>query len=116
MAETFQVTTAGRAGLDEARAVFSDIHWRTDSTGQAHIFDEKKDEFVPVNEGDYIVHIGDRYEVSSRKPAKAKEAEAPEDVETTDSVPEAKEATPPADPEHDEAEVASTPNGATSFE
>lgn len=118
MAESFKMTKDGKAGLEEAFEVFPDLPWKKDSSGQAHVFDEKKGEYVPVNKGDFIVHIGERYEVSDKKPANAKKAE-PKDEEESDSdeVPgEAKRVEPQPDPEEGEAEVASTPNGAASFE
>lgn len=120
MAEAFEMTKDGKAGLEEAFEVYPDLPWMTDKYGQAHVFDEKKDEYVAVNKGDFIVHIGERYEVSDKKPSKAKEPEVKETdgdkSDDDDGVPEARPAEPPKDPEPGEAEVASTPNGAPSFE
>lgn len=121
MAESHKFT-GGRAGLTEAKEVFPDLPWRWNHGGTAYVFDEKKGEYVPVTEGDYIVHIGERYEVTDKKPRNAHKAEAPKDSddesdsEPNGGVPEAREVEPQPDPEPGEAEVASTPNGATSFE
>lgn len=125
MAESHKFT-GGRAGLEEAKEVFPDLPWKWNYGGTAYVFDEKKEEYVAVNEGDYIVHIGNRYEVTDKKPRDAKKATASNDEKSDDTkasskkasdndVPEAKEVEPQPDPEEGEAEVASTPNGATSF-
>ena len=66
----------GKGGLNEALEVYPDLPWQA-SGSVVRIYDEKKGEFVRVNEGDYIVHVGDRYEVSDKKPKEAKKATAP---------------------------------------
>ena len=75
----------GKGGLDEVREVFPDISWQRTGSGKVRILDEKKGEYVPVNEGQFIVHIGDRFEVHDKEPKAAKPAEvpAPEKEETT---------------------------------
>lgn len=109
--------------LDEAKEVFSDLPWRASASGKTWVFDEKKGEYVDLNDGDYIVKIGNRYEVTDKKPSGAKKATADKDTKSetkaetkSESVPEAKPAEPQPDPEEGEAEVASSPQGATSFE
>lgn len=69
--------------LAELTEVFPDAPWRGSADGTVAIFDEKSGEYVNVNEGDYVVSIGDRYEVQDSKPSNAKTAkpapvEAPE--------------------------------------
>lgn len=81
MAESFKF---GKGGLDEALAVYPDLPWRA-SDVEVAIYDEKKDEYVVVNDGDFIIHIGDRYEVFDKEPAKAKPAEPKEDEEESDT-------------------------------
>ena len=108
--------------LDDAKAVFPELPWKASAAGQTWVYDEKQEKYVDLNEGDYIVKIADRYEVSDKKPSGAKKATVKETDEDTEEqteathVPKAKPAEPQPDPEEGEAEVASTPQGATSFE
>lgn len=83
--------------LAALQEVFPDAPWRGSADGSAAIFDEKAGEYVTVNEGDYVVNIGDRYEVSDSKPENAKAAKpapAPKAAETDeDDAPETPNAT-----------------------
>ena len=63
--------------LDDLGAVFPDVPWRADAAGNVAIFDAKADEYVPVEAGQFVVSIGDRFEVADEEPAKAKPSEAP---------------------------------------
>lgn len=63
--------------LDEALAVYADLPWQRDGDGKVSVYDAKAEEYVPINAGDYIVSIGERYEVSDTEPEKAKPVEAP---------------------------------------
>lgn len=63
--------------LNEAIAVYTDLPWKRDGDGKTFIYDAKAEEYVPVTAGDYIVSIGERYEVSEEEPEKAKPVEAP---------------------------------------
>lgn len=62
--------------LNSLTEVFPDAPWRGAADGTVSIWDEKAGEYVNVNEGDYVVSIGDRYEVSDSKPSNAKAAKA----------------------------------------
>lgn len=63
--------------LSEATAVFPDLNWQGNADGESFVWDEKQEKYVPVTEGQYIISIGDRFEVADEEPAKAKPAEAP---------------------------------------
>ena len=63
--------------LDSLTAVYPDVPWRSSAGGKVWIYDTKSEEYVEVTEGDYVVSIGDRYEVSDSKPESAKTATAP---------------------------------------
>jgi len=82
MAESLKFTN-----LDEAIATYDDLPWQRDGDGVVSIFDAKADEYVRINEGDYIVSIGDRYEVSESKPSGAKAAEPKKDAAPTVEAP-----------------------------
>jgi len=71
MAESFQIKQGGVAGLREAAEVFPNLSYKKDKNGDTFVYDQKQDEFVPVKEGDYIVSIGERFEVSETEPEKA---------------------------------------------
>lgn len=64
----------GKGGLDAALKVFPDLNWKASAAGDTWVYDEKAGEYVAVNEGDYIVRIGERYEVTDEKPETAKRA------------------------------------------
>lgn len=70
--------------LEEALAVYTDLPWQRDGDGKVSIYDAKAEEYVPISAGDYIVSIGERYEVSDTEPEKAKPAEAPKKAAKTD--------------------------------
>lgn len=76
--------------LDSAVAVFPELPWKTSASGKVWVFDAKADEYAEVTKGDYIVSIGNRFEVSDSEPEKAKKAEAPKTVESrkSDETPE----------------------------
>ena len=63
--------------LEDLTSVFPEVPWRSAASGKVWIFDAKAEEYVEVTEGDYVVSIGDRFEVSDEEPEKAKPAEAP---------------------------------------
>lgn len=64
--------------LGEATEVFPDLPWQADAGGASFVYDEKQEQYVPVSEGQYIVSIGDRYEVHDEEPAKAHPVEVEE--------------------------------------
>lgn len=76
MSEALKFTT-----LDEATAVYPNLPWRRNGDREVFVFDEKKDEYEKVSEGQYIVSIGDRFEVHDKEPAKAHTVEAPSEEE-----------------------------------
>ena len=63
--------------LDDLAAVFPEVPWQADAGGGVSIFDAKAESYVPVTKGQFVVSIGDRYEVADEEPEKAKPAEAP---------------------------------------
>lgn len=67
--------------LDALTAVFPEVPWRSSAGGKVWVYDAKAEEYVEVNEGDYVVSIGDRFEVSDTKPEAAKTATAPKKTE-----------------------------------
>lgn len=73
--------------LESLKAVFPDAPWRSSAGGKVWIYDTKAEEYVEVTPGDYVVSIGDRYEVTDSKPESAKTATAPKKTEAkaTDS-------------------------------
>jgi hypothetical protein len=73
-----------RDGLAEAVEVFPDLPWQRDGDGKVAVFNEKDGEWAPVEDGQYIVKIADRYEVHDEEPAKAKAAE-PKKADAKDS-------------------------------
>lgn len=82
MAESFKIDKADKAGFAEAVAVFPALNWQVNrGTKVAKVYDAKKDEWVVVEDGNYIVSIGDRFEVAETEPEKAHPVEAPEVVE-----------------------------------
>lgn len=60
--------------LDDAEAAFPGLPWKARGDGAVFIFDAKRDEYVQVSEGQFIVSIGDRFEISDSEPEKAKPA------------------------------------------
>lgn len=67
--------------LDALTAVFPEVPWRSSAGGKVWVFDAKAEEYVEVTEGDYVVKIGDRFEVTDSKPEAAKTATAPKKTE-----------------------------------
>jgi hypothetical protein len=67
--------------LESLKEVFPDVPWRASAGGKVWVFDAKAEEYVEVTQGDYVVSIGDRYEVSDSKPESAKAATAPKKTE-----------------------------------
>lgn len=79
MAESFKIDKVDPSGFAEARAVFPRLEWQVNTgTKVAKIYDAKKEEWVVVEDGNYIVSIGDRFEVAESEPEKAHPVEAPE--------------------------------------
>lgn len=76
MAEAHKFTT-----LEKATETFPELPWKQSYSGKVWVFDAKEDSYVPVAKGQYIVSIGDRFEVADEEPAKAKKAEAPKKTE-----------------------------------
>lgn len=74
--------------------VYPDVPWQADAGGGVAIYDEKAETYVPVTKGQFVVSIGDRFEVADEEPAKAKTAEAPKDEP---KAPKAEAAEKPAD-------------------
>jgi hypothetical protein len=71
MAEAHKFTT-----LDKAIEAFGDsLPWQA-SNSKVWIFDSKEDDYVPVEKGQFIYHVGSRYEVrdSEELPATVKPA------------------------------------------
>lgn len=64
----------GKGGLDAALKVFPDLNWKASAAGDTWVYDDKAGKYEPVTEGDYIVRVGDRYEVTDEKPADADRA------------------------------------------
>lgn len=63
--------------LDDLTVVFPEVPWRQRGDGKTFVFDEKQDKYVEVEKGQFVVSIGDRFEVADEEPEKAKPAEAP---------------------------------------
>lgn len=57
--------------LDEATAVFHDLPWQAGADGAVSVYNKKTNEYVPVEPGQHIVAIADRYEVHDDAPANA---------------------------------------------
>lgn len=59
MAEAHKFTT-----LDKAIEAFgSDFPWKASAAGDTWVWDAKVEEYVPVTKGQFIYHVGSRYEV-----------------------------------------------------
>lgn len=69
MAEKFNYTGGG---FGEALAVFPDLPWKASAAGTTWVYDEKQSKYVELNEGDWIVKVGNRYEVSDEEPKDTK--------------------------------------------
>jgi hypothetical protein len=65
--------------LNDATAVWPDLPWMRRGDGQIFVFDAKQDTYVTVDPGQYIVSIGDRFEVADNEPEKANTVETPKD-------------------------------------
>lgn len=63
--------------LADLATVFPEVPWQQDAGGGTAIYDAKAESYVPVTKGQYVVSIGDRFEVADEEPEKAKPAEAP---------------------------------------
>lgn len=68
--------------LAEATEVFPDLPWQANAAGTSFVYDAKQETFVTVSKGQFIVSIGDRYEVHDEEPEKAKPVEAPKETKT----------------------------------
>jgi len=69
------------ADAEKLREVFPNVTLRTNlDTGAVKVYDEKQDAFFPVEKGQYVVKIADRYEVHDEEPDKAHKAEAPKET------------------------------------
>lgn len=76
MAESHKYTNA-----EKLREVFPDVRLRTNlDTGAVKVWDEKQGVHSPVEKGQYVVKIADRYEVHDEEPEKAHKAEAPKET------------------------------------
>lgn len=65
--------------LADLASVYPEIPWQADAGGGTAIYDAKQETYVPVTKGQYVVSIGDRFEVHDEEPEKAKPAEAPKE-------------------------------------
>lgn len=81
MAEAHKFT----GDLSKATDVFPDLPWSARGDGAVFIYDEKQDTHVPVEKGQFIYKVGDRYEVRESeelpktvKPASDKDEKAVE--------------------------------------
>lgn len=81
MAEAHKFT----GSIAEAEAVFPDLPWKASAAGEAWIFDEKTDDYVSVEKGQFIYKVGTRFEVrdaeelpKAAKPATEKDEKAVE--------------------------------------
>jgi len=63
--------------LADLTEVFPEVPWQADAGGGVAIYDAKAETYVPVTKGQFVVSIGDRFEVADEEPEKAKPAEAP---------------------------------------
>lgn len=63
--------------LDDLATTFPDVPWKSRGDGKTFVFDAKQEKYVEVEKGQFVVSIGDRYEVADEEPEKAKPAEAP---------------------------------------
>lgn len=66
--------------LNDLTAVYPEVPWQADAGGGVAIYDAKAETYVPVEKGQFVVSIGDRFEVASEEPEKAKPAEAPKEA------------------------------------
>lgn len=64
----------------EAVAVFDTLPWKEDGDGNTFVYDSKAEAYVPVKAGQYIVSVGDRFEVADEEPEKAKAVEVPKEA------------------------------------
>ena len=87
-------------GLNGALEVYPDLPWKA-SGSSVSIYDEKQGKFVRVHEGDYIVSVGDRYEVTDKKPKEAKKATAPKETKKEEPVKDKNDITPTPENERD---------------
>ena len=72
--------------VEEARKVFPDLVVRTNRSAKTvAIKNEKTGEYAPVEEGQYIVKIADRYEVHDEAPDNAKPADEPKAAKKSES-------------------------------
>ena len=65
---------------EKALEVFPDLDLRTNrGTGGTKVYNSKEGTYAPVEKGQFIVKIADRYEVHDEEPEKAHKAEAPKE-------------------------------------
>lgn len=84
--------------LADLGTVFPDVPWQADFGGGVAIYDAKAEAYVPVQKGQYVVSIGDRFEVVDEEPEKAKPAEAPKAAKSDEpKAPKAEAEEKPAD-------------------
>lgn len=70
---------------DDLREVFPNIKLRTNlDTGDVKVWDEKQGGYFPVEKGQHVVKIADRYEVQDKAPENAHKAEAPKESKAKD--------------------------------
>lgn len=69
MAEAHKFNT-----LAKALEVFPELSWAQDGDGKTYVDNSKTGERVPVEKGQYIVKVADRYEVQDEAPANARAA------------------------------------------
>ena len=70
---------------DKLVETFPGIALRTNlDSGAVKVYDEKADEYVAVEKGQYVVKIADRYEVHDKAPENAHKAEAPKESKAKD--------------------------------
>lgn len=63
--------------LDDLTGVFPEVPWKEQGDGKTFVYDAKAEKYVEVTKGQFVVSIGDRFEVADEEPEKAKPAEAP---------------------------------------
>jgi hypothetical protein len=87
MAEAHKFST-----LDKATEAYPDLPWKANGDGQVWVYDEKSDQYVPVEKGQFIYKVGERYEVrdTGELPKSAKPA-LPADEKAVEKAKAAKE-------------------------
>lgn len=87
--------------IDEAVEVFPDLPWKASAAGDTWVYDEKAEDYVPVEKGQFIYKVANRYEVrdseelpKTAKPATDKDAKAVEKAVAAKEEAKAEEAAP----------------------